>query len=230
MKGAASLSEFAGRVGSAFRQMVLDPQFSCLGARAAFNEGTYRIGTYDKLGSETSTPALANDLLSFSDSDLSRGDYSTFIAVFEQPVVLTEGQFEERLWLQLRLLHDLDLKEWDPEVARDPADSEFSFSFAGKAFYVLGMHANSSRLARRFAWPTLVFNPHAQFERLRNDGKWKRMQGTIRAREIARQGNINPMLSEFGEKSEARQYSGRPVADDWQAPFPKSEGKCPFHH
>lgn len=230
MKSMGSES-FARVAGEAFRKMVSAPQFSCLGAKAALNEGTYRIRTYPELGADRSTNDLAADLMSFTRSDMAGSDYSTFIALFESPPDLTEDQFEARLWLQLRLLHALDLERfaWDPSVGRDPADSQFSFSFAGQAFYVLGMHASSSRLARRFAWPTLVFNPHAQFERLRSDGKWKRMQRSIRAREIALQGSTNPMLSEFGEKSEARQYSGRSVPDDWRPPFPSSDGKCPFH-
>ena len=116
-----------------------------------------------------------------------------------------------------------------PSVSTDPNDPQFSFSFAGQAFYIVGMHPNSSRIARRFPWPTLVFNPHEQFERLRADGKWKRMQQAIRARDVALQGSINPMLSDFGEEPEARQYSGRAVSRDWVAPFPNAH-KCPLRH
>jgi hypothetical protein len=95
------------------------------------------------------------------------------------------------------------------------------------------MHPHSSREARRFGWPAMVFNPHEQFERLRADGKWKRMQQTIRERDVQLQGSINPMLSDFGEATEARQYSGRAVEEDWRAPFEPTTpaaGKCPFHH
>jgi FPC/CPF motif-containing protein YcgG len=143
---------------------------------------------------------------------------------------LSESQFENLLWQQLRALHEADSKyfDWDAQVSSNPSDPHFSFSFGGRAFYVIGLHANSSREARRFKWPALVFNPHEQFQRLRADGKWKRMQETIRERDLALQGSINPMLSDFGETSEARQYSGRAVANDWKAPFPA--GKCPFAH
>jgi FPC/CPF motif-containing protein YcgG len=154
------------------------------------------------------------------------------VAVFEQPRNIDELQFEDLFWRQLRALHELDAThfDWDPNVRSDPGDPHFSFSFGGQALYVIGMHANSSREARRFPWPALVFNPHEQFERLRADGKWKRMQETIRTRDHALQGSINPMLSDFGEQSEARQYSGRAVEEDWRAPFKPVERKCPFHH
>jgi FPC/CPF motif-containing protein YcgG len=159
-------------------------------------------------------------------------EYATFVAIFQRPQRLDEMEFENLLWQQLRALHQHDAThfDWDPNVGSDPADPHFSFSFGGQALYVIGMHANSSRQARRFPWPALVFNPHEQFERLRAGGKWKRMQETIRSRDLELQGTINPMLSDFGVQSEARQYSGRAVEDNWQAPFPKVASKCPFAH
>jgi uncharacterized protein len=159
-------------------------------------------------------------------------EYATFIAIFERPQELDEIQFEHLFWKQLRALHDQDAArfEWDPHVSSNPGDPHFSFSFGGQALYVIGLHANSSRQARRFPWPALVFNPHEQFERLRAEGKWKRMQETIRGRDLDLQGTINPMLSDFGEQSEARQYSGRAVEDNWRAPFPAVKRTCPFAH
>ena len=159
-------------------------------------------------------------------------EYATFIAIFERPGQTDEIEFENLFWKQLRLLHRHDAAQfdWDPNVASDPTDPHFSFSFGGQALYVIGMHANSSRTARRFPWPALVFNPHEQFERLRADGKWQRMQGTIRQRDVELQGTINPMLSDFGERSEARQYSGRAVGENWRAPFRAAKSKCPFAH
>ena len=61
---------------------------------------------------------------------------------------------------------------------------------------------------------------------MRAEGKWERMRSSIRKRDFALQGAHNPMLTDFGERSEARQYSGRAVANDWRAPFKR----CPFSH
>ena len=159
-------------------------------------------------------------------------EYATFVAIFEEPKETDEVQFENLFWQKLRRLHELDAAhfDWDPNVRSDPSDPHFSFSFGGQALYVIGLHSNSSREARRFPWPALVFNPREQFERLRADGKWKRMQETIRERDLELQGTINPMLSDFGVESEARQYSGRAVEEDWRAPFKAVERKCPFAH
>ena len=65
----------------------------------------------------------------------------------------------------------------------------------------------------------MVFNFHEQFERLRARGKFETMKQTIRAREMTFQGSINPMLTNFGERSEASQYSGQAVSDKWPCPF-----------
>jgi uncharacterized protein len=231
--GGPSDDRFASEAQRKFRELVMAPEFPCLGAKAAFNDETYALAVYPELGSDESTAGLSHDLVEFHEYQckLDRENrYATFIAIFREPMAIDEAQFEELLWRQLRQLHRADICDWDRNVSTDPSDPQFSFSFAGQAFYVVGMHPNSSRVARRFPWPTLVFNPHEQFERLRADGKWKRMQQAIRARDVALQGSINPMLSDFGEESEARQYSGRAVADDWVAPFPKAHGKCPVGH
>jgi FPC/CPF motif-containing protein YcgG len=67
--------------------------------------------------------------------------------------------------------------------------------------------------------PTLVFNLHDQFERLRLEGSYESMREKIIRRDVALAGGINPMLARFGEVSGARQYSGRLVDDDWRCPF-----------
>jgi FPC/CPF motif-containing protein YcgG len=206
-----------------------------VGARAAFNCGSYALAVYGELGSDVATADLARDLYEFTRSDIRyASEYATFVAVFRTTIGNDETAFERCLWEQLGKLNRADAAhfEWDADVNSDPVDPQFSFSFAGQAMYVIGMHPNSSRLARQFPWPAMIFNPHEQFERLRTDGKWKRMQETIRERDIQLQGSINPMLSDFGESTEARQYSGRAVEENWQAPFTaaKPAGKCPFHH
>ena len=64
-----------------------------------------------------------------------------------------------------------------------------------------------------------MFNLHAQFERLRSDGRYPRMRDIIRRRDSDLQGCPNPMVADHGTASEARQYSGRAVPDDWAPPF-----------
>jgi uncharacterized protein len=209
-------------VHDSFRALVLNPQFSCVGAKSAVQTGSYRIGHYTELGSPGATAGLALDLSTFiKEQPRMDGEFSTLVATFTGPVGTNEEEFERLLWNQLQSLHELDFPHhrWDPAVSDDPNDRHFSFSFAEHGFFVVGLHPASSRFTRRFAWPTLVFNIHSQFEALRASGRFERMQDVIRKRETSLQGDINVNLADFGEASEARQYSGRPVERDWRCPF-----------
>lgn len=217
----------------AFRGFIQAPTFSCVGAKSAVACENYRLGIYDRLGSEQATAGLAHDLFTFTrEADMLGGeDFVTFAALFREPAIGDEAGFEDLLWRQLRALNSYDapLFEWDPAVSSDPENPHFSFSFAGRAFFIVGLHPHSSRQARRFPWPALVFNPHEQFVRLREEGRWERFQQIIRAREKALQGSLNPNLSDYGTITEARQYSGRQVERDWRPPFEPGQ-RCPFGH
>lgn len=210
----------AAAIHGAFRAFVDDTHHPCVGAKSAVHTGSYRLGVYDALGGLSATRELGRDLRRFvADAALAASDYATFVAVFESPLDAAPVDFESLLWKQLRRLHGVDDAPWNSEVSADPEDPHFSFSFAETAFYVIGMSPHSERLSRRFPWPALVFNPHAQFERLRESGKWARMKEVIRERDVSLQGSINPALEDFGEQSEARQYAGRAIEPDWRAPF-----------
>ena len=63
-----------------------------------------------------------------------------------------------------------------------------------------------------------------QFERLREQNQFERLRETVRARDYKLQGSLNPNLSNFGESSEARQYSGRAVEEGWRCPFSARPG------
>lgn len=221
----AAVAPVAEFIHDSFRALVTNPRFTCVAAKSAFNKNNYRFGVYDgELGTETITQALAADLERFvseQDEALRERGFSTFVATFTGPPIASEGEWERLVWEQLQALHDLDAPyhAWDETVSADPDAADFAFSFAGRAFFVVGMHAASSRLTRRFAFPTLVFNAHFQFEELRVAGKYGRMQDTMRSRDTALQGDVNPNLANFGDASDARQYSGRRVEANWQCPF-----------
>lgn len=227
-----ALELFASTVIGAFRGFVLDPMFSCVGAKSAIAHETVRFGVYERLGSPSSSAGLAHDLFTFTrePAEFTEADYITFVAIFREPAELDEKGFEHLLWEELRQLNRMDgpLHPWDPAVSPDPDDPHFAFSFAGTAFFVVGLHPHSSRTARRFPWPALVFNPHAQFERLKETLSWEKMQEVIRDREQKLQGSLNPNLAEHGEVSEARQYSGRPVEPNWHAPTAAPTSRPPI--
>ena len=208
-------------VDAAFRAFVGDPRFPCLAGKGVVRTTGYDLGVYDALGSLAATHALSDDLDTFvarSVGDPAR--LHAFVAVFAGSTCADETEFEDGLWRQLQRLSDMDTRApWDPMVSDDPDDPRFAFSHAGCAMFIVGMHPASSRRARRFRWPTLVFNPRSQFEALRATHRFDRLRGAVREREIALQGTLNPNLADFGEQSEARQYSGRETGAEWQCPF-----------
>src|SRR5690606_14307513 len=106
--------------------------------------------------------------------------------VFEGPQSITEAEFEQCMWDRLQSLADKDAwreQEYDSAVSADPSDPHFSLSFGGEAFFAVGLHPGSSRPARRFSHPVIVFNLHDQFERLREEGRYERMRERIIARD-----------------------------------------------
>jgi uncharacterized protein len=205
-----------------FREFVQRPDFPCLGAKSVVRLNNYTLRAYGALGAQKDARRLVCDLSRFS-ANLKDDALSAFVAVFPDAQPEDEIAFERRLWNQLQHVHEADPagSRWADGVSPDPEDPHFSFSVGSRAFFVVGLHPLSARLARRFRWPTLVFNPHEQFSRLREDGRFEGLRSAIRARDIALQGSENPNLADHGERSEARQYSGRTAEGDW---------KCPFHH
>jgi uncharacterized protein len=211
----------AQEIHSALRALLHDPDFPCVGAKSIVNQASYRFGVYDCLAEENATAGLALDLSEFiAERPSIEGEFSSFIACFLEPKVRTPREFELLLWRQLLALHALDAphNEWDPSVSRDVRDPNFCFSFGGHAFFVVGLAPSSRRWARRFSWPTLVFNGHAQFERLREEQRFDRIKEVIRDRDEKLHGAPNEMLADFGKHSEARQYAGRRVGPNWRCP------------
>jgi FPC/CPF motif-containing protein YcgG len=202
-----------------FRSYVTRPSFPCVGGKSALTRKRIEFVVYNQLGCRHSAEHLRHSLARFSGSHPdAEVDPISFVAIFREQVA-SEHEFHQRLWMQLQAIHDLDIVEhpWASGVSDDPGSVDFSFSVASRAFFVVGLHPNSSRLARQAPRPTLVFNFHDQFEVLRNSGRYEKLQAAIRKRDIALQGDINPVLARFGEASEALQYSGH------------ASGGCPFH-
>ena len=206
-----------------FRAFVRDPEFPCVGAKSALSKGQMRIVVARDIRSAWDDlriyPGLFDLAKSYAEDPVL---FQTFVVVFEQNWALSEKDFETAMWARIQSLTDKDAmfaQAPDRTVSTDPDDPHFSLSFGGQAFFVVGLHPRASRPARRFSRPAMVFNLHDQFVRLRDEGRYEKLRGAILDRDIAVSGSINPMLARHGEASEARQYSGRAVDNDWACPF-----------
>lgn len=204
-----------------FEDFIVAKDHPCIMAQAVFNSENYVLKSYTDFGSPAAAEDLFHDLEKFvQNHDFESNQTESFVAVFPESRIYTEMEFEEVLWQQLMEINKKDPHEWDSSVSSNPTDKNFSFSIAGKAFFIIGMHPNSSRMARQSPFPAIAFNLHHQFERLREKGVFEDIKQKIRKRDKELQGNLNPMVDDFGKDSEAKQYSGRAVDDSW---------KCPFH-
>jgi FPC/CPF motif-containing protein YcgG len=204
---------------------IADRAFPCVGAKAAMARGTLNVLACTSIDSAWDDLRIHDGLVKFAAAYRENPAlFRSFAVVFDGPGDLDEPAFERALWQRIQSLSDKDVwrgQPYDTRVSHDPADSHFSLSFGGEAFFVVGLHPHASRPARRFARPTLVFNLHDQFETLRADGRYETMREAIMVRDEAIAGSRNPMLARHGETSEARQYSGRVVDEAW---------RCPFHY
>lgn len=209
-----------------FRNFIIDKNHPCVMAQTVFSMDKAEIHNYENFGSLATAKEILKDLKQYLENyDFNSNEFYTFIAAFPEQKNFSEEKFEELLWKQLQFIHQVDDKDWDPEVSKDPESKNFSFSMAGKSFYIVGLHPNSSRKARQSPYPAITFNLHWQFEKLREMGAYQNVRDKIRERDLDLQGSINPMLEDFGESSEARQYSGRKVGEEWKCPFLHEKNK-----
>jgi FPC/CPF motif-containing protein YcgG len=215
------VDEEAAQLG--IRQKISARDFPCVGAKSALSTGRLKVVACYRLTSGWDDMRIHQELMTWSAQYAADSSGLRSLAfAFDGPDDLDEIEFEQAMWERLQSLADKDAwlgQEYDRRVSPDPSDPHFSLSFGGTAYFIVGLHPNASRPARRFPQPTLVFNLHDQFEKLRADGRYDRMRETIMARDVALAGSPNPMLQRHGEGSAAAQYSGRAVNDGWRCPF-----------
>ncbi len=204
-----------------YRNFIIAKKHPCIMANTVFAMHNYHLKIYENLDDVTNIASILNDIEHYLEQyDFDSNEFESLLFCFKSDNFENELDFENSLWRFLQNLHDADDKEWDKNVSSDPCDKNFSMSIKGRAFYTVGLHPRSSRLARQAPYCTVVFNLHWQFERLREMGTYQTIKTRIRRRDKKLQGSINPVLRDFGNDSETKQYSGRQVESDW---------KCPFH-
>ena len=213
-------------LGESFLAFLGGASYPCVGAKSALSRGSIEAHEFGRLGDHDNDRPMVDGLSKFVSMIEARACEKdmvhSYVAIFHGPIDMHERRFESLMWSQLWRIHRLDVLAGNlpsNEVSSDTDSPLFSLSISGHPFFLIGLHAQASRLARRFSHPVLVFNSHRQFEKLRKDGRYRKIQAATRARDIKLQGSVNPNLADFGEASEARQYSGREAEDGWRCPF-----------
>jgi uncharacterized protein len=208
------------------------PEFPCVAARAAFAHQQIHC----TVAGNMLCPADDTHILEFiyqfvDDYRNAKSLYHSATVIFTGPEINDEECFDKMLWTRLQSISDLDAVnfEYDKRVSADPASPHFSYSLKEEAFFIIALHPASSRLSRRFKYPTIVFNPHEQFEILRKQHHYEHMKQTVRHRDIKLSGSVNPMLDDYGSSSEALQYSGRKYDNHWKCPLQIAHGKSNYN-
>ena len=197
-------------------------EFPCIAAKAALAKNQIRCMVAHHMACPEDDQRILEFLYTFVDDyRSSKKSFQSAAIIFKEPVIQNEMMFDGLLWQRLNALSFLDKQKYahDKRVDDDPASKSFSFSLKEEAFFIIGLHPASSRRARQFRYPALVFNPHAEFEKLRRANRYEQMKRVVRKRDIAYSGSVNPMLKDFGEDSETFQYSGIRYTADWKCPL-----------
>jgi FPC/CPF motif-containing protein YcgG len=204
-----------------FESRIQQPLFPCVGAKSALAQHGLGFVVGGDLRSPQADSRIVMELQDFASDAAIDAVFVSKVVIFAATPALDEQHFEAAMWQRLQAFHAIDAAshDWDPEVSSDPESPHFSMSIGGRGFYVIGLHPDASRTARRFHCAALVFNLHSQFEALRADSRYDKLRTSITERDIAFSGSRNPMLATHGVSSEARQYSGRQVHSDWRCPF-----------
>lgn len=214
---------FKENLQSEIGKLLSQKDYPCVAALQSFHRQDYWVRTYRDFGKKHQRPQLREDLLTYLEEyKKNRSEFFTFWAVFDDLEILNEDEFEKSLWQELSALTSVETqtKDYDPRFSQNPEDKNFCFSIGGKAFFVVGLHPQSSRRSRQFPWPTLIFNVFEQFDQLAQQGKYQPMIQINRQRDLRFQGSANPMALEHNDDWEAIQFSGKKNPPTW---------KCPFH-
>lgn len=211
-----------------YLSFISNPEFPCVAAKAAFSRNQIKCFVAGNMACPASDKMILDFIYDFTEEYRSaKSLYHSATIIFNGPTIPNEEYFDRLLWMRLQSLSDLDAEKYtyDKRVSDDPSSPDFSFSLKGEAFFIIGLHPASSRPGRRFMYPTVVFNPHEQFEILRKEEHYEKMKQTVRRRDMKLSGSINPMLDDFGTSSEALQYSGKQYNSSWKCPLHISHAK-----
>lgn len=205
-----------------YKEYINNKEFACVAAKAALARQQISCMVAGHMACPKDDSAILKFLYAFIDNYRNSDElYHSAVVIFEQSNIAGEEMFDALLWQRLQALSNLDARayDYDKRVDADPASPKFSFSLKEESFFIIGLHPQSSRAVRQFKYPALVFNPHKQFEQLKETQKYQSLKKVVRKRDFGYSGSVNPMLEDFGEASEVYQYSGRQYDKQWQCPL-----------
>ena len=205
-----------------FIEFISNKIFPCIGAKTALAKNQVQCMVAGNMACPSHDKDILEYLYNFTIRYRSTGgNFHSAAILFTGPKNISEAIFETLLWQRLQAISDLDAVTYgyDKRVSADPASPDFSFSLKEEAFFIVGMHPSSSRMSRQFNYPALIFNPHSQFEAMKETNKYEMIKAAVRKKDIAFSGSVNPMLDDYGKSPETMQYSGKNYSLPFQCPL-----------
>jgi hypothetical protein len=206
----------------------MNETYPCVAARSAMARKHIPFYVAHHIGCGKDDTHILQFLYRFiADFRAVKTNFHSAAVIFKGPETITEETFDAYLWQRLQSLSQLDAVNfsYDRRVNPEPSSPDFSFSLGEEAFFIIGLHPANTRPSRAFKYPAIVFNPHVQFEEMRQSDRYQKMKTIVRKRDILYSGSVNPMLADFGEKSEVYQYSGREYDPEWTCPLGTAHGE-----
>ncbi|HII4319170.1 TPA: guanitoxin biosynthesis heme-dependent pre-guanitoxin N-hydroxylase GntA, partial [Vibrio parahaemolyticus] len=202
--------------------------FACVGAKTAVALASIIHFDCESVDRDLETAYKALEEFTLRRKELSANN-STFVITFSGESFDDGEMFEEFLWEILSKLNAIDTKNnyaWSDQCDRSVESPNFAYSIAEHPYFIVGLHPESSRISRQLTVPAIVFNSHEQFKALKKTGAYQKLQKEIRSRDTVIQGDINPLLSNFGDRSEAIQYAAAHSVDGkFSCPFSAKQGQ-----
>ena len=206
-----------------FKQFLQDPEFPCVGAKVGAvprpDQNRRGAGHHVGLGrsAHLSGPPGVCELVQARARPVPELCLSS-----RRPRSCPRRTFERHLWARCNRSptrrHGWDCR-YDERVRAHPDDPHFSLSFGGEAFFIVGLHPNASRKARRFEAPALVFNLHDQFEQLRADGRYHKLRDRIVERDLRFSGRSIRCWRPMGRRPRRASTAAAPSTTLGSAPF-----------
>ena len=119
---------------------------------------------------------------------------------------------------------------WSRDVGSAPVDAEFSFSVGGRAFFLIGMHPQALRLARRAAMPVIVFKLHEQFVEMRSSETFQGVRDAVRARDREFPGHGQSDVGRLRATLRSRSVVALIAEHGWQQQFTSAIEHAGRHH
>ncbi|MEB0139134.1 MULTISPECIES: YqcI/YcgG family protein [unclassified Undibacterium] len=179
-------------------------------------------------GNEAALQELAASLQSYLPNARLFGKNTSLVVFFNETRDQGVPHYEQCFWNLLNGVHRLDSRPWPTDIATNPSDSSWEFSFAGQAMFVVcNTPSHRRRHSRYHPYFMLSFQPRWVFEDVIGPtaANAQKVRSEIRKRlhefdEVA----ITAFLGSFGA-AENREWHQYFLRDDNSAPL-----RCPFKH